>query len=170
VRLFIAVNFDSGTLCRLSALQRRLAELGRGNFSREENLHLTLAFLGEVAVSRADAVRAAMDNTGFEPLTLVFERTGCFGRQGGSVFWVGIAKNPALFALQRELSANLAAEGFALESRRFEPHVTLAREFVPYGGEKLTFEPFSTRAEAMSLMVSERVGGRLRYREIYRKK
>jgi 2'-5' RNA ligase len=60
--------------------------------------------------------------------------------------------------------------GFKLESRGFEPHVTLAREYLPGNGKtELPFEPFYARVDAMSLMVSERVNGRLCYREIFRK-
>jgi 2'-5' RNA ligase len=46
LRLFIAINFDGETLGNLLALQKKLAELGRGNFSRVENLHLTLGVSG----------------------------------------------------------------------------------------------------------------------------
>ncbi|NLF28538.1 MAG: hypothetical protein GX592_11635 [Clostridiales bacterium] len=45
MRLFVAINFDSITIENIAAVQGRLKALGRGNFSRPENLHLTLAFL-----------------------------------------------------------------------------------------------------------------------------
>ena len=52
MRLFIAINFDEETKQSIIAVQRRLREWGRGNFSHPENLHLTLAFLGETAPER----------------------------------------------------------------------------------------------------------------------
>ena len=48
MRLFVAINFDSITIENIAAVQGRLKALSRGNFSRPENLHMTLAFLGEV--------------------------------------------------------------------------------------------------------------------------
>lgn len=48
MRLFIAINFDDTELDAFEAARERLRDPGRGaNYSRRENLHLTLAFLGE---------------------------------------------------------------------------------------------------------------------------
>ena len=64
MRLFLAVNFDDATKHRIQAVQQRLREVAQGDFSRPENLHLTLAFLGEVPAQKAAAACRAMDRTG----------------------------------------------------------------------------------------------------------
>ena len=170
MRLFIAVNFDEETRRNISAVQERLREIGRGSFSRPENLHLTLAFLGEVAPDRAAAVRQTMERTAVRPLVLTFDHVGRFQRDGGDIWWIGLAENKALLELQKELCGHLSAAGFPLESRRFSPHITLAREVLlhrqPDRGALLD-APFSARADAICLMLSERVGGRLTYTEQY---
>ena len=56
MRLFVAVNFPPETVDAISALQGRLRGAEpRGSWSRRENLHLTLAFLGEQPRERLDA-------------------------------------------------------------------------------------------------------------------
>lgn len=168
MRLFIAVNFDAETTGRILAVQERLRAMGRGNFSRPENLHLTLAFLGEVPPERVDGVRRAMERTAVCPLKLTFDSTGRFPREGGDVWWIGCAGNPGLAQLQAELSRQLSAEGFHLERRRFSPHITLARAVrlrEKPDCRPLPGEPFSTEIRTISLMLSERIDGRLTYTE-----
>ncbi len=173
MRLFIAINFDAGTLQNILAVQQRLRKYGTGNFSRPENLHLTLAFLGEVAPARLAAVREAMNNTAVQPMTLVFDHVGHFKRDEGDIWWLGLEENAPLLSLQRELSAHLTKAGFRLETHRFSPHVTLARTVrlvVPPNSRLLPEEPFDAPVSAISLMRSERVGGRLTYTEQYCRK
>ena len=170
MRLFIAINFDEDTLQNILAVQQRLRQYGTGNFSRPGNLHLTLAFLGEVAPSGVSAVCTAMDNTSVQPMTLMFDHADCFKRDGGDIWWLGLKENAALLSLQRELSEHLAKAGFRLENRRFSPHVTLAREgqlVVQPDSRALLEKPIIAKTSAISLMRSERIGGRLTYTEQY---
>lgn len=173
MRLFIAIEFDEQTKANILHVQRQLATLGQGRFTHRENLHLTLAFLGEVPLSRVAAIRRAMDRTAVEALTLVFDHTGRFRREGGDIWWIGLAKHQRLLELQQELVQHLAAEGFALEKRPFTPHITLARQVQltvqPKEGELLE-EPFETKVDGISLMRSQRMDGRLIYTPQYRKK
>lgn len=172
MRLFIAVNFDQKALGRMLAVQQRLRVLGTGNFSRPENLHLTLAFLGEVAPARLAALHDAMDSTPVLPMSLTFDHVGCFKRDGGDIWWIGLQENALLLSLQQTLSRHLADSGFLIERRRFSPHITLAREVRltarPDRGTLLD-NPFTAQVNTISLMRSERVGGRLTYTELYQK-
>ena len=53
MRLFIAINFDDTELDAFEAARERLRDqAGAANYSRRENLHLTLAFLGEQPPAR----------------------------------------------------------------------------------------------------------------------
>ena len=132
MRLFFAVPFGEETLDRLCAAQELLrARANRGRFSPRENLHLTLAFLGELPPSRLDALDRAVKSIPFPPFEAKFDRLGCFRRPGGSIWWAGLRPTPQLLAIQRSLSDALQREGFSLEDRRFVPHVTLARQVEP---------------------------------------
>ena len=172
MRLFIAINFDEEAKRNILTVQQRLRELGPGNFSRPENLHLTLAFLGEVAPERVVAVQSAIDLTVVRPMILAFDHVGCFKRDGSDVWWFGLGENNLLTSLQKDLSAHLSDAGFHLESRRFLPHMTLAREVrltVPPDRRALLEKPFVTQVSAISLMCSDRIEGRITYAELYQK-
>lgn len=170
MRLFIAINFDEETKARLCGAQDRLRAVGAGNFSHPENLHLTLAFLGETKPERLEEICALMDGLRFPRLQLSFDRVDSFSREGGELWWAGLAPNKELFALQKELAEGLRQAGFPIESRRFSPHITLARQLrlreAP-DKARLLGTAFSTTADRLSLMRSERVAGRLTYTERY---
>lgn len=170
MRLFIAINFEQATKESMLAVQRRLREWGAGNFSRPENLHLTLAFLGEIATDRIAAVRRAMDGVSVSPMELTFDHMGRFKRDGGDLWWIGLHENKALAALQSDLARRLTGEGFRLESLRFSPHITLAREVrlqAQPDRAALLGMPFTASADRISLMRSERIQGKLTYTEQY---
>lgn len=170
MRLFIAINFDNETKRRIIDVQDHLRELGRGNFTREENLHLTLAFLGEVPAARLDEVKRVMDAVTVRSMKLNFARIGCFARDS-ELWWIGAEDNRTLSGLQRALVSELKSADLPVDSKKFKPHITLAREM--HIGRKdakeLLPEAFSTDISAISLMVSERINGKLTYTEIYRR-
>lgn len=176
MRLFIAINFDESVKRRLMDIQSRLKSLSAsGNFTKENNLHLTLAFLGELPPGKLPAIKQAMDDVSTEGFELNFSGTGFFRRDGGDIWWVGIEKNNTLTRLQRELSDKLRQRDFVLESREFKPHLTIARELALKEGideAKLSegVFPYLTKVEGFSLMKSERIDGRLTYTELYSKK
>ena len=125
MRLFIAIRFSDMTCERLCAAVDALRAKGQGHFSPAENLHLTLAFLGET--DTPDAALAALREITSPAFTLQFAGIGQFG----SLFWAGIRENETLRSLQIQLVKHLKAAGFSFEEREFVPHITLARHFTP---------------------------------------
>lgn len=171
MRLFIAINFDEATKRALLDVQARLRPAaGSGSFTRSDNFHLTLVFLGETPPPRVEAVRQAMNRTPVQPILLQFDHVGRFRQQGNDLWWVGLRRNPVLLHMQRCLEEELTREGFRLPRRPFEPHLTLARR-LPAGmqadRDKLLSGPISTSVSRISLMLSERAGGVLTYTELY---
>lgn len=172
MRLFIAINFDRATIRSIRIVQSRLKQLGNGNFSKAENLHLTLAFLGEIEASRLQDIQQAMNEIECASMCLTFDHIGCFRRDDGDIWWIGLEENPALAMLQSRLSSNLRACEFSLENRKFSPHITLSRRtklFKEPDRESIMGTPFSTQVSAISLMQSERIDGRLTYSGLYQK-
>ena len=169
MRLFIAVNFNNSTKDKLLFLCDELrSHSERGRFSLPENLHLTLAFLGECNPKQTTAAKSAMDYMNFKALDITIENMGRFKRDGGEIWWAGIAENQTLIELQWSLTDNLNSAGFSLEKRKYSPHITLAREVVtdlqPQG-----IEPFGETVSSVELMKSEQIGGKLTYTPIYQK-
>ena len=169
MRLFIAINFSDETIGRLLSIRDELrARSERGRFSAPENMHLTLAFLGECETRQTAAAKAAMDSVGFEPLVIVIERVGRFGREGGSIWWAGVQESKALLDLQQDLTGKLIDAGFALDNRKYSAHITLGREVVTDAAPR-RIEPFSETINSIELMKSEHIGGRLTYTAIYKR-
>lgn len=173
MRLFVAINFNTEIINRLfNVVQRLQSHALKGNFTRKENLHLTLAFIGETP--RVAEAKQALDCIDESCFTLKLGGLGFFPRQGGSIYWLGVEKDAKLDSLHNQLSSNLAASGFAIEKRSFRPHLTLGREIVlkdDFDMKEFTrnIPALEMRVQKISLMKSERLNGKLIYTEIYAK-
>ena len=120
MRLFIAIPMDRPMQKALLSVQDAFRREGvRGNYAPPENLHLTLAFIGEYG--DPDAVLAAMEGLSFSPIPLRLDRLGAFD----SLWWAGLSESPALDALVRQLRRALAAAGIPFDRKKFLPHITL---------------------------------------------
>ena len=168
MRLFIAVNFNSGTRTKLLALRDELRENSTaGNFSLPENMHLTLVFLGECDKEQVSSAKNVINKLQAPAFEVVIDRIGRFKRDGGDVWWAGVRENKALSNLQRELAGKLAEAGFALENRRYSPHITLGRR-VETEMRPREIGHFGETANSIELMKSERINGKLTYTAIGR--
>ena len=167
MRLFIAVNFSNETKSKLAALRDELRERSTlGNFSATQNLHLTLAFLGECDAKQLSAAKTVLDSLTIEPMYVSVDRIDRFRRDRGDIWWAGMERNKALLTLQQDLTEKLVSVGFRLENRKFSSHITLAREVItdtqPWG-----IEPFGETVISVELMKSERLQGKLTYTAIH---
>ena len=143
-RVFCAVELSSSVRQKLIEHSSRLRELApdvQASWSREQNLHLTLKFLGQVQTSRLDRLSkaAAKAATGLPTIELSIEETGAFPKHGRArVLWVGVKDaSGGLRELQRRLEEACDREGFAKEGRSFHPHLTLARLRNPQSAQEL---------------------------------
>ena len=162
MRLFIAIGFSAGIKAALlGAIDELRAVSSGGNFTREENLHLTLAFIGES--SDVLTIRRVMERSVGEKFSLAVGGSGHFG----DLYWVGVEKNPALWSLADRLCKGLRAAGFAIELRPFKPHVTLVRQLKSAAAPQFSVPRTEMEVAKISLMKSERIAGKLVYTEIY---
>ena len=125
MRLFAAICFSDKTREQLFSAVQALRKQGHGQFSSAENLHLTLAFLGETEDTTA-AINA-LSKVQSQAFSLRFDGIGQFG----NLYWAGICENDSLRTLQSQLMHHLQAAGFVFEEREFVPHITLARHYKP---------------------------------------
>ena len=127
MRLFIAINLSDDMKGTLLDLQNALYDRGvRGRYTTEENLHLTLAFIGEYG--NPDKVLDAMEAADFKELTIEIDGMGNFG----DLYWVGLKDNPQLISFVKRLRKNLSDEEIPFDRKKFSPHITLVRrgEFI----------------------------------------
>lgn len=93
---------------------------------RPENLHLTLAFLGEVNGDRINQLIALGNDLPRDPIRLRLDRIECW--QKAALACLRPAETPvALERLVRRLHGALAVEGFVTQPRGFKPHITVVR-------------------------------------------
>ena len=175
MRLFLAVSFPPDVLTWITALQDDLrSHAQRGNFTRRENMHLTLHFLGELPNGKVSALCRMMDEIDAPSFTLSLRGIGFFPRDRGDIWWVGLEHSVPLHALQTELGKRLSAAGFTVEQRPYTPHLTLAREVIlREPAQKETFlqttDQKDSAVASFVLMKSERIGGILRYTPLHKK-
>ena len=170
MRLFIAINFSDEIKNKLIAAQDMLRKhASSGNFTRPENLHLTLIFLGETAQSRLPAIKRAVNSVDDKAFELSTNALGRFRRGGGDIWWVGIDGNPMLTKIYHTLADSLTASGFEIEKREFKPHLTLAREVLLKNDKNIpaAIDSLDIMVDKISLMKSERINGVLTYAEIH---
>ncbi|MFA9444679.1 RNA 2',3'-cyclic phosphodiesterase [Egicoccus sp. AB-alg6-2] len=170
MRLFVALPVPDTLRTAVVTATRELRD-GDGEglrWASAERLHVTLAFLGEVAAEHlADAV-AVVDTvaTAAPPLAL---RSGEAGRFGRGVLWLGVVDRPpgGVADLGERLQAALADQGLPVERRAVRPHVTLGR-----GGKRrvddalvaaVSVPPVAWRATSIQLWSSELGSGPARY-------
>ena len=94
----------------------------------EENLHLTLRFVGEIERPAANDLAAALAAISGEAVPLRIDRVGHFSRKGeATALWAKVPPTPELEALRQKVERACEVAGLGRETRRFTPHITLAR-------------------------------------------
>lgn len=92
-----------------------------------ENFHITLAFLGEVAIPALQEVDLALGALRLPRLALSLQGLGLFGGARPRSFHASVVPGPDLARMQARIARACAMAGAPAEARRFVPHVTLGR-------------------------------------------
>jgi 2'-5' RNA ligase len=169
-RVFVAIELPQHLRARILGHIDRLRSAtpkARASWSRADNLHLTLKFLGDIPVTDVERLSAAASIAArkVEPFELIVEGCGAFPPRGQPrVLWIGILPEPPadrgpragnphgvgdagrsdlsasplpLCSLHSALENECAGAGFAREPRPFHPHLTIARLRQPHGSRQL---------------------------------
>jgi 2'-5' RNA ligase len=128
MRLFTALDLPPDVLANLEDLLRKLKPRAKISWSRPENLHVTIKFVGEFPADRVGQLKqalAAMPRGGAIPVKI--HKVGFYPNpHSPHNFWCGI-EAAGLDALAAASDAATAALGVPRETRKFSPHLTLAR-------------------------------------------
>jgi len=125
MRLFVGLTLPGPIRARLVSLKGGLAE---ARWVAEENLHLSLRFIGEVTGGHERDIDLALQSVRGARFDLTLAGLGAFDRRGRvHSVWAGVEKTETLFALQSRIESALVRLGLEPERRKFTPHVTLAR-------------------------------------------
>ena len=125
MRLFTALAVPEEHRARLSALA---AGVDGARWVAPQNLHVTLRFIGEVNEAAGGDVAEALADVRSDPVAVTLEGSGHFGnRKKAYSVWIGVRAAPELLILRDRIDRALASCGLARESRKYAPHVTIAR-------------------------------------------
>ncbi|MGI9419926.1 MAG: RNA 2',3'-cyclic phosphodiesterase [Geminicoccaceae bacterium] len=124
-RLFVALDLPDMIKESLASLMRGLGDV---RWMSDDQLHLTLRFIGELDNGRANEVADALSLVPGLPFDLSLKGIGHFPpRNEPRVIWTGIERQPELIALKRRIDHALRQAGLERDTQKFTPHVTLAR-------------------------------------------
>lgn len=162
MRLFIAIQFSNDIKKGLISVMHELKKKGvGGNYTAADNLHLTLAFIGEV--QNSDGVKLAMEAAAFAPFMLSLTDLGNFG----DILWVGAKGGQKLKAYVKALGSALDAAGIKYDKKKFEPHITLVRKASNARPQGIAVPKKEMMVRKISLMKSEQKNGKVVYTEIF---
>ncbi len=125
MRLFVAIPLPFDVRERLSRLDHGLPG---ARWVPEDNLHLTLRFLGELDGAQAHDLDAALSRISMPAFEVSLVGLGTFG-EGAKLrsLWAGVEKQPELLRLREKVENACQAAGLPPDQRKYRPHVTLAR-------------------------------------------
>jgi 2'-5' RNA ligase len=93
----------------------------------DEQLHLTLRFIGEVDRPMASDIADSLSRIGFPAFDLRISGIGSFDQRGGGAIWAGVEPRKPVAELAAKIDRACVAAGLEPERRAFHPHITLAR-------------------------------------------
>lgn len=164
MRLFAAVRLNRGMKRLVREVQDSFRRQGvRGNYTPEENLHITLAFIGEY--HDPDEVLEAMTDVSFRPFRITMDKIGSFDE----LWWTGFSDSGELDRLAGRLRRALADSGIPYDRKKFKAHATFLRK-AEYGRQgqmvHADMEAESMLVDRISLMRSDRGKNGMIYTEI----
>ena len=159
MRIFIAIPFSNETKTKIAVLQKTIRH---GYLTAYDNLHLTVAFIGECDYIGIEILKEIVNKVETEAFTLEFDHLDSFK---SSVLFLGSVENEKLKTLHKKLTSLLEKENFPIDKREFKGHVTLARKAKT---EKTILEKsIITKVDRLEIMESRRVHDKLTYIPLY---
>lgn len=130
-----------------SQLLAMMGGIRNARWQSDDQLHLTLRFIGEVDRHQADDIAAALTGVDRPRPTIALSGVGAFDRKGMvHTLWAGVASNAALKTLHDRANRALQQAGVPPEDRAFAPHITVARLSRDAG----PVEPFLARGAGLA--------------------
>lgn len=125
VRLFVGLDIPEPLASDLAPAR---GGVEGAHWQRDNQLHLTLAFIGETPRRTMHEIESALAAIRFEPFELALKGVGLFGKpKQPKTLWAGVANKRPVQHLHEKIVAALDRIDVETERRKFKPHVTLAR-------------------------------------------
>jgi 2'-5' RNA ligase len=124
-RLFVSIDLPRIVKRELSGI---CSGLPNGRWVKEEQIHLTLRFIGEVDDKVFQEIKKNLAEIESLPFSIRLAGVGCFpSRAQPRIVWAGVDPGEPVSALRNKVEAAMVNLGLPPEGQKFSPHVTLAR-------------------------------------------
>lgn len=163
-RLFFALWPDTWVCKKCSRILEKLSRIDVLPVS-ENNLHVTLLFLGYVETTVEIAIIKAADALRVPAMTLTFDNL-CYWKKPGILCLTSSQFDNSVVLLSEQLSAIATQQGLVVDSRPYTPHISLARK--AKGLTAIEFSPFIWHAHDFCLVESRSLAGGVEYRVVKR--
>ena len=164
MRVFIALQFEEAFKQALLDVQTALKICGiKGNYTKPENLHLTLAFIGEYG--NPQNILDALNDVKFTPFELSLNGIGRFE----TILWAGLSASEQLSQNVKRIRRALSEQEIPFDRKKFMPHITLIRQYHLTKGTEfpdIAIPHLSMKITDFSVMRSERGKNGMIYTEI----
>ena len=161
MRLFIAIQLSDPMKKALVNMMHELKKQGvEGNYVPAQNLHMTLAFIGEY--DDPARIKEVISRMPVPEFRMSLSDMGNFG----NILWAGVKGNQKLKAYVKDLRSALDAEGIPFDRDKFVPHITLIRKYTAKRSYKVSMPKAEMMVKRASLMKSEQKDGKPVYKEL----
>lgn len=123
-RLFVAIRPPKTVREQLLDLMEGMPDM---RWQHDDQLHLTLRFIGEVERPVAEDLVAALQHVRFDHFSIALDGVGKFEKHRNGALWSGVRPKEQLKALNAKVERACQSAGLEPERRAYHPHITLAR-------------------------------------------
>jgi len=172
MRLFIGISLDQKVKDELVELQEVwLKNSIKHHKTEQNNLHLTLKFLGEVNSSFIDEVMESLEDNlqDFSSFEIKIHGIGSFVRNQEHILWAGITDGKEMLnKLYKKVETAIKSIPIITDDNNFRPHITLARRVIFIDKKPLSLPLISIKQKitTVTLFHSHQVSGKLTYTPI----
>jgi 2'-5' RNA ligase len=126
-RTFLCVDLPLEVKEKIISLRGQFASKGL-RFVSEDNMHITLMFLGDMGKGELEKVKGAMDKLEHDSFVFSVKGISAFSPDRPRVIFAKIEEGvPGLKDIYGQLAARIAGSGIKTDSREYAPHITMAR-------------------------------------------
>ena len=160
MRLFVAIQLSDELKKKITGSMHEMKKQGiRGNYVPAQNLHLTLAFIGET--NEPDKVKEALGQVKYKSFHMSLSEMGTFG----DLLWVGMKGNQGLSGVVKAVRDSLDEAGIPFDRKKLVPHITIRKMNGKW--QNVPVPRGEMKVEKISLMKTTFKDGKPVYTEIH---
>lgn len=174
MRIFIGIPLPKDFVTYVNKKQEDLKPfISKGKLTHQDNLHLTLLFIGEMDQSHIEHLNRHLthDLTREKSFSISTSSLGSFNKKSEHILWIGIEEGiDELTMLAKKVKQSTSRADIAFKSSDFTPHITIARNVIfntDFSISRQNYTSYTLLVDTIHLYLSHQVEGRLTYTKLY---